>query len=313
MKRREFLKRTGLAAASSVAGFSSAGSSRAAEPGRDEKMKRIGCATTCFRTLFAKTRPKDAPPPERALTLLDVPDLLAERLNVHNVELWGVHFEDTSVGFCRRMRKAAEKAGSKIVNLQIDGVKYDLSDSDATERRKSVETVKEWMDRAAACGATSARANTGGGRGKPFDVKVTAGSFRRLAQHGEKIGVKILVENHGGHSMQPENVVAIIEAVGSPWCRALPDFGNIPPGADEAFREKMLKMLFPHAHLASAKGMGFDDRGNHEAYDIGRCVRIGEACGFQGIYSAEYWDPQRRPFDPFRVVKLIIENVVANL
>jgi sugar phosphate isomerase/epimerase len=249
----------------------------------------------------------------KGLTLPDVPAMFADKLGVHNVELWGVHFDDTSLKFCERIRKAAEKVDSNVFNLQIDGVKYSLSDPDRAQRKESIGTVKQWMDRAAALGAKSARANTGGRRGEAFDVKVTADSFRRLAEYGEKIGVKILVENHGGHSTQPENVVAIIETVDSPWCRTLPDFGNIPGGADEAFREKMLKTLFPHALVASAKGMWFNDDGKHQPYDIGRCVRIGEACGFKGIYSAEYWDPSGRPFDPFRVAKLIIDNVLRNL
>lgn len=313
MKRRDFLKRGGVAFASSVVALGSGSASRGSDQRRGTKMKRIGCTTTCFRTLFAKTRPKNMPALDKPLTLPGVPAMFAEKLGVHNVELWGVHFEDTSLKFCEKIRKAAEKVGSNVFNLQIDGVTYSLSDPDAAQRKVSIGTVKEWMDRAAALGAKSARANTGGGRGEAFDLKVTADSFRRLAEYGEKIGVKILVENHGGHSMQPENVVAIIEAVNSPWCRTLPDFGNVSGGTEGDPRGKMLKMLFPHALAASAKGTWFNEAGKHEPYDIGRCVRIGESCGFKGIYSAEYWDPKGRPFDPFRVTKLIIDNVLANV
>jgi sugar phosphate isomerase/epimerase len=181
------------------------------------------------------------------------------------------------------------------------------------ERRKSVDEVKRWMERAAQCGATSARANTGGAPGQEFDLAATADCFHQLAEFGKQLGVKILVENHGGHSSLPDNVVAIVKAVDSPWCRTAPDFGNMPPGKDESYREQMLKMMFPYAHLASAKGKWFDDQDRHVPYDIGQCVRIGESCGFQGVYSAEYFDGKGRPFDPVRVALLIIRSVADAL
>ena len=313
MKRREFLKHSGAAVASSMFAVGAGQGETASAADRDTKMKRIGRTTTCFRTMFAKTRPKDMPALAKPLTLLDIPALMADELGVHNVELWGVHFDDTSLAFCEKMRTAAEKAGSRVFNLQIDGVPYNLSDPDPALRRDSIETAKEWMDKAAALGAASARANTGGKPSQEFNLDDTADSFRRLADYGEQIGVKVLIENHGGHSMQPKNVVAITKAVDSPWCRTLPDFGNVPPDAGEAFREKMLKMLFPYALIASAKGMWFNESGNHEPYDIGRCVQIGESCGFKGIYSAEHWDPKRRPFEPVETVTRIIDSILKNI
>ena len=42
-------------------------------------------------------------------------------------------------------------------------------------------TIKKWMDRAAAVGAPTCRANTGGGPPEAWDVTRTADSFRQLA------------------------------------------------------------------------------------------------------------------------------------
>ena len=218
-----------------------------------------------------------------------------------------------SAKYCAKAYRAAEKAGSRIVNIQLDDPAYNLSDRDTAGRKKSVAFVKEWMDRAAACGATSLRANTGKSQGKKFDLDITIDSFQSLAEYGKEIGVKILLENHGTSSAVPEKIVEIVKAVDTPWCRTLPDFGNIPPGTNETFRRKTLQMLFPYAHLVSVKGMWFDDQMKHVPYDIGACVRIGETTGFQGIYSAEYWDPKARPFDPFRVTRKIIQLIVENL
>ncbi|MCK4294671.1 MAG: sugar phosphate isomerase/epimerase [Planctomycetes bacterium] len=312
MHRREFLKRAGVVLASSTV-LSAKMRPVAAAPDKKSKVKRIGCTTVCFRARFPKTRPKDYSGSEPYLNLLDVPDLFAEKLGVHNVELWSRHFEDTSLKYCRKVKAAAKKAGSRIINIQMDEPGYQLSSKDAAQRKSSIEVVKQWMDRAAACGATSLRANTGGSAKETLDVSITGDSFRQLAEHGEKIGVKILIENHGGLSSRPENIVAVIEAVDSPWCRALPDFGNMPTNFTQQQRDGFLKKLLPHAHLISAKGMYFNKQGKHLTYDIGACVRTAEASGFKGIYSAEQWSPKPNPIDAVAAARAIIRQIADNI
>lgn len=169
------------------------------------------------------------------------------------------------------------------------------------------------MEIAAACGAPSMRANVGGGKGEPFDLGTTADSFRRLAEHGERIGVRVLVENHGGHSMVEGRVAAIVRAVGSPWCRSLPDFGNMPGEVTMGGRLAFLSSMFETADLISAKGMEFDDRYRHTSYEIGACVRAAEAAGFKGIYSVECWAPKYVPPDPFRAVTAVAASIRENI
>lgn len=312
MNRREFLRDGGLAFASSALLLTS-NRCHAASRDRTAKMKRIGCTTVCFRMRFPSTRPKNHPKVGPDLTLMDVPAFFAKELDVHNVELWSRHFEDTSLKYCKKIKAVAQSVGSKIINIQLDEPAYNLSHRDPAARKKSIEFVKQWMERAAACGATSLRANTGGSPKEKFDVNITGDSYRQLAEYGQKIGVKILIENHGGHSTKPENIVQIIKAVDSPYCRTLPDFGNVPKKGGEEYRYKLLKMLFPYAHLVSAKGMYFDDQMRHVSYDIGACVRIGKSLGFKGIYSAEQWTPKLQSIDPVKITKRIIELVVENI
>ncbi len=312
MKRRTFLKR-GLAMSAPAAWLGSGRTSRAADAPIDaEKMQRIGCTTVGFRARFPSTRSDKTPRPDD-LTPLDVPRLFARRLGVHNVELWSRHFPDTSLEYCRKIKAAAERVGSRIINIQMDEPGYNLSHPVAAQRHNGVQLVKQWMDRAAACGATSLRANTGGSGNEPFDVNRTAEAFGQLAEHGRKIGVKILIENHGGYSNDPDNVVAILQAVDSPYCRALPDFGNMPTTFTPQQRAEFLGKLFPYAHLVSAKGMVFDEKYRHVTYDVGACVRLGEAAGFRGVYSVELWTPRDEPADPIRAVKQMIRIITASI
>ncbi len=329
MKRREFIRNTSFALAAAAVSSGNRPSWAADRPVRSpEKMKRVACTTVCFKDWFPQTRFGQKSVAERDITLLEIPDLFADRLGVHNVEVWDKHFEETSLAYCEKLRLAAERAGSKIVNIQLDAQNYDcdqdasgaaltgalnLSHRDKVERQRSVDFVRRWMDRAAACGATSLRANTGRSEGAEFDLDITIDSFRQLAEHGQAINVKILVENHGANAGNPEKLVSLVKGVNSPYCRTLPDFGNIPKGADEAFRHKAMELLFPMAHLVSTKGMGFDERMRHTPYDFAACMRIGESSGFEGIYSAEYWDPTGMPYEPLAVANRLVDMIVENV
>jgi sugar phosphate isomerase/epimerase len=176
-----------------------------------------------------------------------------------------------------------------------------------------VQFVKAWMDRAKACGASSLRANTGRGKA-PFDVQRTGDSYRELAEHGKEIGVKALIENHGGYSADPENIVALVEHVDSPYCRSLPDFGNMSADHSWGEREAFLKKLLPYAHLISAKGMAFDELNRHTSYDVAACVRLAESCGFRGVYSIELWAPKGYyPANPIAAARSMMKTISENL
>jgi Xylose isomerase-like TIM barrel len=199
MHRRRFLQQTGSALA--VAPFRGAfdlarAFQGASKPIPDAVLNRIGITTVCFRDRFPATRSKGAAAPAGGdLTLLTAPNFIADELGLHNVEIWSAQFADKSLDYCKQVKAAAETAGSRIINLQVDGPE-NLSDPDPAKRAASLASIKQWMDRAAAVGSPRMRANTGGGLPEAWDVNRTADSFRQLAEYGKTIGVKILLENH---------------------------------------------------------------------------------------------------------------------
>lgn len=284
-----------------------------AASGPDRAYGRLACTSVSFRHRFAATRPKGQAANEPDLTLLDLPALVAERLGLRQVEVWSRHFLEPTLAFAEKLRHAAERAGARIVNVQQDEPPFELSHPDADRRAASVASIKRWMELAAACGSPSLRANVGGRPTDPFDLSAAADSFRRLADHGAKLGVKILVENHGGHSVKAENVAAVVAAVASPWCRSLPDFGNLPAGTSLPDRIAFLQKILPFAALVSAKGMEFDADYRHTSYDVGACVRAAESAGFTGIYSIELWAPSYTPPDPFRAVRTMGDEITRHL
>jgi sugar phosphate isomerase/epimerase len=315
MTRRWFIRCSGrtLAAVSLGASVPVLGRTmavaRAAQPAA--VLRRIGITTVCFRDRFSATRDdKAGPMPDgQELTLLTAPKFIADTLGLHNVEIWSMQFADTSIDYCREIKAAAAAVGSRIINIQVDGPE-NLSDPDEATRAESVASIKEWMDRAAAVGAPTLRANTGGGPPEAWDLQRTADSFRQLAEHGKQIGVKILIENHTGYSADIDKVVAIAKAVDDPHCRVIADWGNTPSSSSAAQVAGLSKLL-PYLELVSAKQLDFDDQNRHINYDVVPLIKATEASGFRGIYSIEFYG--RPPKDTVAAAKNMIQALTASI
>ncbi|MCX7887476.1 MAG: hypothetical protein N3B01_09530, partial [Verrucomicrobiae bacterium] len=104
-----------------------------------------------------------------------------------------------------------------------------------------------------------------------------------------------------------------VKAVNSPWCRSLPDFGNMPAGFTTEQRVAFLNQILPYAFLISAKGMEFDADYRHTSYDVAACVRAAEQAGYKGIYSIELWSPKYIPPDPVRAVRALADIITRNI
>jgi sugar phosphate isomerase/epimerase len=316
MNRRVFLRLGGRALAAtplltmpSMPARGSAASAAQSIPA--SVLRRIGITTVCFRDRFTTTREKTAAPlpAGQELTLLTAPKFIADALGLHNVEIWSAQFAETSIDYCQKIKAASAAVGSRIINIQVDGSE-NLSDPDASKRAASVSAIKQWMDRAAAVGAPTLRANTGGGPPEAWDVKRTADSFRQLAEYGKKIGVKILIENHTGYSADIDKVVAIAKTVNDPNCRVISDWGNTPSSSPEA-RVAGLSKLFPYLELVSAKELDFDEQNRHVNYDVVPLIKATEASGYKGIYSIEFYG--RPPKDTVAAAKDMIQALAANI
>jgi sugar phosphate isomerase/epimerase len=321
MNRRTFLQQSGRALAAapmySVASGLFAGSVAEAAmqnipPG---VLSRLGITTVCFRERFAKTRSRGAAPPAGGdLTLLTAPKFIADNLGLHNVEIWNFQFDDTSLDYCKKIKAAADAAGSKIIDLQLDlGANDNLSDPDATKRAASLKMIKEWMDRAAACGSPRMRANTGAGTEANWNPKRTADGFRELADYGEKIGVMILIENHIGYSANIDKVVEVVKLVNHRNCGVICDWGNTPASGSISDKVAALSKLFPYLKLVSAKELDFNAQNKHTSYDIVPIIKATEASGYKGIYSIEFYSEAAPPPDPVAAAKEMIKVLAANI
>lgn len=226
--------------------------------------------------------------------------------------------QTSSKKYLDRLAEAIAKTGVRAAHISNNAPR-NLADLDDAKRREGIGVAKRWLDGASQIGAISMRCNTGGPRiipaaqidpdlGYPMNKEVEAylrkaiESFRELADHGEKVGVKVTIENHWGLAADPMNIWIVIREVASPFCEASPDFCN---WEHSCMLYHGLEVLAPLASsMVHAKRWT-----RFPEVDIARCVRIMTNAGYRGYFAVEF-EEQR---DGVEGSKQIMEEVLAAL
>ena len=258
----------------------------------NDKHNHIGVSTWSFRNYFQATRERDFNLTGGALVLLDFPEMIADRYEVHNLEFVAPHFASKEPTYIQEVKLKLQNAHSRLVNIPVDIPEIwnegGLSDPRERVRNAAIMGSKNWIDIAKDLGVPSVRCDPG--RINAEDLAPTIDSYRKLAAYGRSKGVAVMIENHGGvGSEHPEELIEIFKEVGGSFVGALPDFGNFP---DEETRLRGLALLFPYARtVCHAKGLDLDSAGNETRFDFRRCMEISKQAKFKGVYSIEYEGP----------------------
>jgi sugar phosphate isomerase/epimerase len=195
----------------------------------------------------------------------------------------------------------------------------DICELDPVKRKAGVEVAKKWLDGAATLGAKSMRVNSGGPRIAPSPLPNETSypknpaieqyltncieSFKEMADHGAKVGVKVTLENHWGLTANPINIRIIIEEVNNPFCEASPDFCN---WEHKYLMYHALQDLAPYAHTTvHAK---YWDRWDQP--DVQRNVRIMLNNNYTGVFALEY---EAGPWNGVEGAQHLYQEVLAAL
>lgn len=211
-------------------------------------------------------------------------------------------FDPSTASSKRYLDKFADniaKTGVSVQHIANNGPKH-LCDADEADRREGIRVAKMWMDAAKQIGARSMRANTGGPRVLPQGTEVPGAegghvqnyavqpyierciqSYKELAEYGEKLGVKITIENHWGIAADPVYVRIVIGEVNSPWCETTPDFCNW----------ELEWMCYYGLELLAPLGNSMVHAKRKTVYpnvDVARCVNIMDNAHYRGYFGLEY-------------------------
>lgn len=180
--------------------------------------------------------------------------------------------------------------------MALSEVPGSSSGLDEETRLEGIRVAKVWLDAAKQIGVKSMRINTGGPQILPSAIvqgqyprnleivpylKKAIESFKEMAGYGEKVGVKVTIENHWGLAANPMNIIIILKEVNSPYLESSPDFSN---WEHDYLLYHGLEVLIPYA-----KSMCHAKRWTrYPDVDINRCVKILNDSGYKGYISMEY-------------------------
>ena len=200
--------------------------------------------------------------------------------------------------YLAQMKKRCQDEGVRALLIMCDR-EGRLGDSDKVKRRQAVENHFKWADAAKFFGCHSIRVNAATDAKKTFleQQKAAADGLLQLEEYaGGKLGLNVIVENHGGLSSHGKWLAGVMELTNNKRIGTLPDFGNFRVNQgdiDWYDRYQGVKELMPFAKAVSAKSHGFDPKrpfvttgGGHET-DYLKMMRIVLDAGYRGWVGIE--------------------------
>lgn len=287
MNRRTFIE--AMLSAGIVAPLGATVSARGSHATQAAKLRRMALSTFSLHNFFPNTRSKKAEVPEQSMTLPLAFEMVADRYRINQFEIHSPHLESLSRAYLDDIKSALRKHKCSITHISENG--QNISQKDDAKRAASVEGCKRWVDAAKYLGARTIRIDSGRADYTPVDLNITIESYRQVAAYAKSQGVHATIENHFGVSADPDNIIKIVEAVGSDLTTS-PDLGNFPQKVGEVTKNVVnydaLARLFKYAkHITSCKVFDFNESGE-QPFDFARAMKIMNSSGFRGIVSLEY-------------------------
>jgi sugar phosphate isomerase/epimerase len=279
--RRQFL-RTATASATALAAPWLA--TAADPPTRNGKPHfKLSLAAYSFNKFLPKNwpQPRDGQP---TMQLEDVIDFAAD-LNLDGVELTSYYFpREVKSEYLRSLQERCFRLGLDISGTAIGN---DFCLPEGPERDADMAMTKQWVDFAATMGAPVIRIFAGKTPKGDTDAaaldRCVVGINAAVSYAAER-GVALALENHGGITSTPEQLLSIVRRVDpSPWFGINFDSGNFrtaDPYGD-------LEQIAPYAINAQVK-VAMHPNGTSEPADLPRIVDMLKRANYRGYLVLEY-------------------------
>ncbi len=217
-------------------------------------------------------------------------------------ELTGYYFpKDITSEYLLSLRAQTHRLGISISGTAI-GNDFCLPEGDA--RQKQLAECREWIDYAAIMGAPAIRIFAGKvpkGDTEDAAIERCAAGINECLKYAATKGVFLALENHGGITATPEQMMKIISLVdSSPWFGLNFDSGNFQtedPYAD-------LAKIAPYAVNAQIKA-AIAPGGKKQPADFERIVKILKDAGYRGFVALEYEEAE----SPFEAIPMLLAQL----
>lgn len=236
---------------------------------------------------------------KKTLTLLEFPAICASH-DIKTVELCSAFFDSQKARYLNDLRGALEDQDLSVRNIAVD--MGNLAGTDPSVRRTDIESLKQWFYVASAINSPAIRINTG--HADDSDALSRAvDAYQELANVGQQVEVKLLMENHGGLSAHSNGLSAILARLDSDWFGTCPDTANFLP--DDS--EDGMRVLAPRAFSCHVKVFNHSSDGqqswDHQAngsmksYNLKTSLEILKDSGYQGPLCIERSVPKEPDLD----------------
>lgn len=252
------------------------------------------------------------------MDLFDVVDFCANN-NVDAFDATGYFFPDYPARptdkYINDLKLKAFESG---VSISGSGVRNNFTVADPAKRQADVENIKTWIEVASQLGAPVLRVfadtqmrsmrwtDVSPGKTHEEVAKAIAENLQECAEHGEKHGVVIGVQNHGDFIRTADDQLHLISLVGSKWCGAIVDTGYYKtpdPYADMA-------QAAPYAVNWQIKQSAFGAE-SEVPLDMTRLLKIIRKSDYRGFIPLETLSTPGKPYDPFKVVPEYLAKIRA--
>jgi sugar phosphate isomerase/epimerase len=311
--RRDLLRRAALLPFAAAIGLQSSTASLALEP-----IHRVGgphLRTGLNAYSFLELLNANAKDATKGVDLFGVCDFAATQ-NFDAVDLTGYFFpgypKPPTDAYINRIKRHTHDLGLAISGT---GVSNDFTAADKTVRTSGVDIIKDWIEVAARLGAPSVRVfadardpfkkwQDASGNARREDVEAwMAEALHACAEHAEKFGVVIAVQNHGDFITSGAEHLALLQRVGHDYCRALVDTGKYM--TDDPYAD--IALMVPHAVNWQIKET-LRSRTDSPRTDFHKLVKIIREGGYRGYLPIETLAMRRKDYDPFvEVAKVLAE------
>ena len=256
---------------------------------------------------------------------------IARSVDIDGVEYVNQMFKDKAKdeAYLGEMKKRAAGEGVQSLLIMCDG-EGSLGAPQDPARAKTVENHLKWLDAAAFLGCHSIRVNAASDAKLSADeqAKLAADGLHRLCVEGDKRGLWVVVENHGGLSSNGKWLTQVMKLADHKRVGILPDFGNFYTDRtkSELYNPYQgVREFMPWVKQAvSAKSWDWDtgagrfyteDRREkvEMTLDFERMVKIAVGAGYSGYIGIEYEGVKHSEIDGIKRTKQALEEIRALL
>ncbi len=200
--------------------------------------------------------------------------------------------------FVSKNNALANEHGLENLLIMIDA-EGSIASADKTERLKTFDNHKKWVEAASGMNCHSIRINLFGEKDPEAWKNYAIEGLIPLCEYAKGYDVNIIIENHGNLSSNAGLLMEVIEGTNMTNCGTLPDFGNFCVQRDsdspyhgacltEYDKYKGVEEMMPRAFGVSAKSYEFNEMGNETKIDFLRMLTLVKNSGYKGFVGVEY-------------------------